>query len=367
MPSGPQGNKTNSPLAQILRNELGSADWPKEGTVLETALIKKASRQAFFDLGRFGTGVVYGVEFLNAKDILRNLAPGDRVPAKIILLEGEEGYIELSLAEAGKQQLWQKAKELEEAGEIVKVRVTGANSGGLTVTFADLELKAFLPVSQLSAEHYPKVEDGDRQKIAEELRKLAGAELDVKVIDVNPRAQKLIVSEREVLSENVKELLQKYAVGQVVDGLVTGIADFGVFVRFVDTPEVEGMVHISELDHRIVDSPKEIVKVNEAVKVKIVDIRDGKVFLSLKALKPNPWETAGEHVVEGQEVGGTVYKFNPFGAIINLEGGLQGTIHVTEFGGVEEMKKALSQGETYTFMVESVKPEEKRITLKLKK
>ncbi len=360
-------NKTQGTITQAIKNELQSADWPKEGMVVEALLIKKLPRRAYFDLGRFGTGIVYGAETLNAKEIIRGLKTGDKLPAKIINMDGEEGYVELSLAEAGKQKLWQQIKELAEAGEVVKAKIQGANAGGLIATIADIELQTFLPVSQLSLDHYPRVTDADRQKIAEELKKFIGQELNVKIIDVNPRSNKIIISEREVLSANVKELLSKYAIGQIVDGLVSGIADFGVFVRFVDNPEIEGMIHISELDHRLVDSPKEIVKINDQLKVKIVDIKEGRVFLSLKALKSDPWDKVSEIYKAGQDISGKLYKLNPFGAVINLDGGLQGLIHVSEFGGQDEMKAALAPDVSHKFMIDSIKPEEKRIILKVKK
>lgn len=365
--TGELNNKTDSALTQAVKNELAAADWPKESSVVEAELIKKLPRRALFDLGRFGTGIVYGAELLNAKEIIRKLKPGDKLPAKIVLLDGEGGYTELSLSEAGKQKLWQEIKELAEAGEVVKAKISGANAGGLTATIGNIDLKAFLPVSQLSLDHYPRVTDADRQKIADELRKFVGEELGVKIIDVNPRSNKIIISEREVLSANVKELLSKYEVGQIVDGIVSGIADFGVFVRFVDNPEIEGMIHISELDHRLVDNPKEIVKINDQLKVKIVDIKEGKVFLSLKALKSDPWEKVNELYKAGQEVSGKLYKFNPFGAVIGLDGGLQGLIHISEFGGQDEMKAALAPDVSHKFMIDSVKPEEKRIILKPKK
>jgi ribosomal protein S1 len=165
----------------------------------------------------------------------------------------------------------------------------------------------------------------------------------------------------------MKAALDKYEVGQTVPGVVSGIADFGIFVKFVDNPEVEGLVHISEIDHRIIDSPKESVKLNENVQVKIIDIKEGRVFLSLKALKSDPWLEAGGLFKEDQEVKGTVYKFNPFGAIIDLEGGIQGLIHVSEFGGIDEMKKEIEVGGEHTFVVGAVKPDEKRLILKLKK
>ncbi|MBM3256917.1 MAG: S1 RNA-binding domain-containing protein [Candidatus Liptonbacteria bacterium] len=353
-------------LLDALKAAIPSGEWPKEGSVVEVKLLRKTDRKVFFDLGKFGTGIVWGVELLNAKEIVKELQPGGTVLAKIKTLESEDGYIELSLAEAGKERLWQQAKELMESGELVKVKIVGANAGGLTATL--LDLKAFLPVSQLSQEHYPRVEDGDRQKIFDELKKFIGEELTVKVIDVNPRHNKFIISEREVVSGNVKELLKKYKAGDEIQGLVTGIADFGAFVRFVDEPQLEGLIHISELAHYIVDNPKEVLKVDETVKVKIIDIReDGRVFLSLKALQQDPWTTLGDRYKKGEEVEGKIYKLNPFGAIIDLGQGIQGTVHIAEFESADAMKAKLPVGDMQKFVVEAVKPEEKRIMLKLKK
>jgi ribosomal protein S1 len=363
----PQSEDTKATaLAQALKTELSAAAWPKEGTVVEVTLIKKLPRKAYFDMGRFGTGIVYGAEIGNAREAVRNLKPGDKMQAKIVALDGEEGHIELSLSEAGKQKLWQQAKELTESGEVIKAKIVGANAGGLMTVVAE-ELKAFLPVSQLSLEHYPKVPDGDRQKITEELKKFIGQELNVKIIDANPRTNKVIVSEREVLSANVKELLGAYTVGQVVDCIVSGVADFGVFVRFTDNPQIEGMIHISELDYKLIENPKELVAINDQLKAKIIDIKEGRVFLSLKALKEDPWDKVSGMFKPGDTVQGKVYKFNPFGAVVALDGDLQGMVHISEFGGQDEMKKALAVGQTYPFVIDAVKTDEKRITLKIKK
>lgn len=360
--------KTSSETAvsvhQVLKNEIGALQWPREGGVVEAELIKKVSRQAYFDLGKFGTGIVFGYEFNNARDIIRNLNIGDRIPAKVVSLDGEDGYPELSLTEAGRQRMWQQVQDLNESGEIIKVKPNAVNPGGLIANIGDL--KAFLPVSQLANEHYPKDAEADKGRAMEELKKLIGVELSVKVISVNSKKNKLIISERDTINVNVKELLTQYQIGQVVDGLVSGIADFGIFVRFTDNPQIEGLVHISEIDHRLIDNPKEMVTMNESVKVKIIDIKEGRVFLSLKALKPDPWEKVHEHYTAGQEVSGKVYKFNPFGAVITLDAGLQGVIHVSEFGGMDEMKKVLVQGSPYHFIIDSIKPEEKRLVLKFK-
>ncbi len=356
--------KASTLLTQILKNEAPQSRL-RENDVVEVSFLRKAAKEAYFDIGKYGTGIVYGVEFTNARETIKNLKPGDKLPAKILDLDGEQGYAELSIAEAGKQRMWQQVQDLQEAGEVVKMKVTGSNSGGLTGSL--LDLRAFLPISQLANEHYSKITEGDRQRATEELKKFVGQELSVKILTVNPRANKLIVSERETMSANVKELLAKYQVGQTVDAMVSGLADFGIFVRFADNPQIEGLVHISEIDYRIIDSPKEVVKLNEAVKVKIIDIRENRVFLSLKALKPDPWLDAGAKYSAGQEVRGKIYKYNPFGATVDLEQGLQGMIHVSEFGSLDEMKQALPVGSAHSFVIDSVKPEEKRIALKLKK
>lgn len=357
--------KSDSDLAQLMRVSPDLAASLKEGELVNSVLLKRMPRAVYFDLGRFGTGVIYGAELLNAKEVLKNLKEGDAVSAKVVEVENDDGYAELSLAGAEKQKAWQTVKELHEKGEVLKVKVSGANAGGL---MAEIEgLKAFLPVSQLSNEHYPRVDDGDKNKILEELKKFVGQELNVKILDFNLRNDKLILSEKEITSQNVKEKLAKYAPEQVVDGIISGVADFGAFVKFADDPEIEGLIHISELDHKLVENPKEVVKVNDQVKAKILEIKDGRVTLSLKALKEDPWVRAGERYQEGTDVSGKVIRFNPFGAFVALDPEIQGLIHVSEFGGVEEMKAKIREGQTYTFHIESVKPAEKRIILKLKK
>lgn len=356
--------KDNS-LSWLLKDNSIFAAPLKVGDLVEGVLIEKAAKRAYFDLNKFGTGLVYGVEFLNASNLIKNLNIGDKVTAKVVDLENEDGYIELSLSEADKQKGWQVIKELQEKNEILTVKINGANTGGLTTQINDIP--AFLPVSQLTSEHYPRVADSDKSKILEELKKLVNQEFKVKIIDVNPRANKLIVSEKEVVEEDIKLMLAKYKVGDVVQGIISGVADFGAFFRFSDNPKIEGLVHISELDHKLIEHPKEVVKVDDVVTAKILEIKDGRVTLSLKALKTDPWEKIEEQYKAGQEILGTVGRFNPFGAFINLSPSIQGLIHVSEFGSLEEMKKQIEIGKEYRFKIEIIKPLEKRIILKLKK
>ncbi|MBI3046269.1 MAG: S1 RNA-binding domain-containing protein [Candidatus Harrisonbacteria bacterium] len=357
--------KTDSAVAQLLRSLPDLGTMAKEGDLVTGTLLRRTPRAVYFDLGKFGTGVVYGTELVNAREALKNLKEGDPITAKVVEAENENGYVELSLAEAGKQKSWQAVKELYEKGEELKVKIIGANAGGL---MAEIEnLRAFMPVSQLSNEHYPRVDDGDKNKILEELKKFIGQELTVKILDFNLRNDKLILSEKEITSANVKEKLAKYAPEQIVDGIISGVADFGAFLKFADDPEIEGLIHISELDHKLIENPKDIIKVNDQVKAKILEIKDGRVTLSLKALKEDPWQKVEERYKAGADIQGKVLRFNPFGAFVSLDPEIQGLIHVSEFGGIEEMKAKIREGETYTFHIDSVKPQEKRIVLKLKK
>ncbi|MDI6734333.1 MAG: S1 RNA-binding domain-containing protein [Patescibacteria group bacterium] len=359
------GNKNNNALiSQLIKIEPSLFSLLKIGDLVEGRVLENRANMLVVDLGRLGTGVVYRIEVQNAKESVKNLKLGDTIHAKVIDPDNKEGFVELSLSEAGKQKAWAEVQELKEKDEPIKIKFSAFNKGGLTGFLSGLQ--TFLPVSQLSTEHYPKVAIDNKTGFSQALELLVGQELTVKIIEANPRNNKLIVSEREASEVSTRELVKNYSIGQVVEGIVSGVADFGVFVRFTDNPAVEGLIHISELSHRIIENPKEVVKVDDVVKVKITEIKDGKVSLSLKALVSDPWLNLGSHYKEGREVKGVVYSFNPFGAIIDLDKDFQGQLSVTEFGGVEEMKKQLIQGKEYHFVIESIKLEERRIILKFK-
>lgn len=357
--------KARSPLIQLLKDNPAAVAVLKKDELIEAIYLGKTNKAVFFDLGKQGTGIVYGVELINAQDTLKTAKPGDTILVKVVDPENDDGYTELSLRETHKQKSWEAVKELKEKDEVIEVKIAAANSGGL---IADLEnLKAFLPVSQLTGEHYPQVTDSDKGQIVEELRKLVGQTLKVKIADIDSKTNKLIISEKAIAAEDIKERLTQYKEGDVIDGIITGVADFGAFIKFANDPKIEGLIHISELDHRLIENPKEIVHIDDVVKAKIVEIKDGRVSLSLKALKPNPWDKVEEKYKQGGEVEGKISRFNPFGAFVGLDEDIQGLIHVSEFGSVEEMRKQLEEGKSYKFTIEMVKPQDKRIVLKLKK
>lgn len=358
-----QTKTTESFELKTLKANSGLMPLLKAGDLVEVHYLENSNKVVYFDIPHVGLGILFGAELSNAKNIFKKMNPGDAITAKVVEPENENGYVELSLAEAGKQKAWQEIKDLKEQDEMISVRIVNANSGGL---IADVNgVQGFLPASQLSNEHYPQKTDGSREKVTEELKKYVGKDLKIKIISINPRTKKLILSEREIVSENVKERLDKYKVGDVISGIISGVANFGAFIRFADDPQIEGLIHISELDHRLIDNPKEVVKVDDLVKAKIVDIKDGRVSLSLKELQEDPWKNIKDKYNEGQKVKGLVYKFNPFGAFIKLDNDILGLIHVSEFGSIDALKTALKKDETYDFVISSIKADDKRLVLKM--
>lgn len=333
----------------------------KIGEIAEGTIVGSGQSAIYVDLGPIGTGIIFGREFYQAKNQLKKLKTGDKLFAKIVELENEDGYIELSLSAAGKEIGWDRLRQLKESGEIIKVKILGANKGGL---IAELEsIQGFLPVSQLSSEHYPRVEGADKTKILQKLQQLIGQDLDVKIFDLDPQEAKLIFSEKATDTEKIKEILKNYNSGDSVEGEITGVVEFGAFMKFND---LEGLIHISELDWQLIEDPSEIVKVGDKVKAKIIEItKDGRVSLSLKALKQDPWAGIEEKYKKGDVVSGKVTKFNPFGAFIEIEPKIQGLCHISEFGNQVKMEESLKIDKSYKFQILQIDPAEHRMTLKL--
>ncbi|MFC1663711.1 30S ribosomal protein S1 [Patescibacteria group bacterium] len=344
---------------------------PRMGEIMEGKIIGVAKKSVFLDLGAWGTGIIYGREFSEAKNTLRDLKIGDSLLVKIIELENEEGYVELSVKEADKEITWENLRKSKEKGELLKVKILGANKGGLLAEVSGIP--AFLPVSQLSSENYPKVEDADKSEILKALQKFIGKELKIKIFDLSSGEQKLILSEKAKETEKIKKILKNYKVGDVIEGQITDVVDFGAFIKFLPSdkktkdkdPELEGLIHISELDWQLIENPSEVVKVGEKVKAKIIDISNNKVSLSLKALKKDPWEKIEKKYKKGDIVKGKVTKFNPFGAFVQISPKIQGLIHISEFGSQEKMAEALEVGKKYDFKILSLDSKEYKISLEL--
>lgn len=353
--------KGKHPMELLLKQKAEHSPFLKIGDIVDGTVMEKKGSRLFVDLGINGTGIVFGREYYEAQDVIKRLEIGAAVAAKVVEPDNEEGYIELSLREAGREKNWQEMRRMMEAGEAISLKVTEANRGGLIMAYRGVS--GFLPASQLSQEHYPRVEGGDKEKIFEELKKLVGVELEVSIIDINPQEEKLILSEKSKETEAVKKRLAQYRVSDAIDGEVAGIVSFGAFVKFGDG--LEGLVHISEIDWQLISNPLDVLKIGEKVKAKIIGIDGDKVSLSLKAMKEDPWSKADEKYKKGERVTGTTVKFNSFGAFVKLDEEIQGLAHISEFGSEAKMKEALRLGEPQEFAILSVDAKEHRLALGL--
>ena len=242
---------------------------------------------------------------------------------------------------------------------VFELPIADANKGGLIINWQGIP--GFLPASQLGPDHYPRVPDGDKDKIFVELKKLIGTKIEVMVITANPKEQKLIFAEKGAGNTERSGLAEKYHVGDAVEGVVTGATEFGVFVKLEEG--LEGLVHISEMDWALVENPKTRYKVGEAIKVKVIEIKDGKVSLSIKALKDDPWKSAAAKYKKDQTVDAVVIKYNKHGALASIEEGVAGLVHISEFANEGALRASLELGKVYPFTIKLFEPKERRMTL----
>ena len=282
----------------------------------------------------------------------------------LIELENDEGYRELSLKAAQLTTAWEDIREKMEKGEFVTTPIININKGGLIVEVNGIQ--GFLPLSQLSSEHYPKVEGGDTTKIVQALQKFKGQEFMVKIIDFSETENKLIVSERAIKEEAAKEDLAKLKVGDVIDGEITEVTDFGAFVRLSES--LDALIHSSEIDWKFVDNPKEILHSGEKIKAKIInlDLATGRIFLSLKALRDDPWLKAEEKYQPGQKIKAKVIKVRQNGAFVELPGDIIGMLPASELGG-KLPSEVLEPGKEYDMAIVNIDAKEHKLALTLEK
>lgn len=335
---------------------------PLEGDLVEGKVVALDKAAIYIDLPPFGTGIIYGREYIIARDLVRKLHVGDSVTAKIVEIGGKSGYIELSLKEAKQALIWGEVEEAIKKKTPLELTVQDANKGGLLMIWQGLQ--GFLPASQLKPENYPRVQDGDKERILEELRKLVGTKLTVTVIGATEDDGKLVFSEKNAGSVDGSTLADEYKVGSVVKGEVTGAVDFGIFVKLREG--LEGLVHISEIDWALVEDPRQFYNTGDEVSVKIIEIKDGKVSLSIKQLKENPWDKAAGKYKKGAQVKGVIIKYNKHGALASIEEGVAGLIHISEFENESELRGKLELGKLYDFKITLFEPKEQKMTLTTK-
>lgn len=346
----------------------------KEGEKMVGVIIDITSHAAYVDLGLTGAGIIYGKEVKDGFGLQqKKLGIGDEIAAAVVLAENEDGYVELSITEAVREEAWKDLVEKQESKELVQVKILDANKGGLMIELNGI--RGFMPVSQLTAEHYPRVEDGDKNKILEILKSFIDTEMTVCVLGADEAEEKLIVSEKEAHKDKERELIAEFKVGDIVDGEVSGVVDFGAFIKFLppskkkdgsEEDELEGLVHISQLDWQLISNPREVVKVGDKVKAKVISIEGTRISLSIRDLKSDPWMSVEKKYKVGGEYKGKINKINHFGAFVYLDSDIHGLAHVSSFPGYpnKNIDEVVEMDKEYTWRVMSVEAKSHRMGLK---
>lgn len=343
------------------------------GDLVEGTVIATSRREILVDLGAKSEGFIANRELEEGLPFVKNLKVGDHVLASVLQAENDQGYIVLSLKRAANERRWRELEDLFEKDKPLKVKVREYNRGGFLAEAAGVT--GFIPMSHLKKGHFGGFSpNGENARVLEEeVGKMIGEELTVKIIEMDRNQNRLVLSEKEALTETERQELEKalasLKIGQVLEGRVTGIMPFGLFVELKGSgrqkalEKLEGLVHISEVAWEKVAHPRDLYRVNDKVKVKVLEVDPGlfKVALSIKQTVKNPWEGAEKRYKVGDVVAGEVLKIVPFGAFVRLEPGLDGLIHVTETTG------PLKVGEKVKALVLEVNPTEQRLALSLKK
>lgn len=329
------------------------------GSVVEGTVTSVKKHEVWIDLGANGTGVVLRREIGHGQ----NLEVGQTITVSVIDPEMEDGYALLSMKRAVKDRGWDELQRLFEAQETIEVAPYDANRGGLLV---ELEgIRGFLPVSQLAAGHYPRVSGADKDEILQKLNALVSKQLRVRILDVSRKDNKLIFSEKEAVKDDMQSRFAELKVGDVVEGTVTGVIDYGAFVN-VDG--IEGLIHISEISWERVDNPRNYVKVGDRIKSKIISINKDRLSLSLKQMTEDPWLAEIKAFKKGDIVEGKITRITPFGAFVQVSPSVEALVHVSEMGDSDNVdpEQLFQLNERKKFKILDIDQEGRKIALSLK-
>ncbi|MFK7779858.1 MAG: S1 RNA-binding domain-containing protein [Candidatus Gracilibacteria bacterium] len=349
-------------LFEELFKESPEIKYPKQGEVISGTIIKIEKKNILVNVNNQFTGLVVAKEVGNTID-LNDLKANQNIDVMVLGDSIERGLLILSLKRANQIKNLSNLAKYNETSEIISVKPTEANKGGLLV---DIDgLKGFIPVSQLTPLHYPRVEGADPEKILEHLNRLVGLDFKVRVINVDENGKKIIFSEKAAIEENRTKALSNLKEGDIVSGVVSGILSYGLFVTFEG---LEGLVHVSEIDWGHVTDPSKFAKVGMKVKVKVIGLDNEKISLSIKRLKENPWDILAKKFKLHDSITAPISRISKFGAFMDLEGGIQGLIHLSEIshGVVKDIREHVRVGEEVTAKIINFEPNKKRIGLSLK-
>lgn len=356
------------PMALLLSEIGDTLQEPKSGDIRMGVIVDKRPHELLIDIGFKSEGIVSGREIERIVEEFPSFEIGDQLPV-FVLREDRDGNVQLSISRALAEQDWERAEELMQSQAIFDGEVESFNRGGVIVKVG--QVRGFVPASQLSFAGVST--NGDEAADGEERwAPLVGETLKLKVIDIDRKRNRLILSERLAMREwrrqQKEQLLDSLKEGDVYDGVISSIADFGAFV---DLGGADGLIHLSELSWNRVSHPNEVVAVGDQVKVQIltVDLDRRRIGLSLRRLLPQPWEIINETYQIGQIVRGRITKLVNFGAFARLDSdGIEGLIHISELSDrrVTHPKEVVSEGEEYDLRIIRIDTDKRRMGLSLK-
>jgi len=335
----------------------------KPGEVLEGTVLFRGKNKLIVDIQGVASGIISGKELRDSFSTFQNLTVGSPVSAMVLEEENEEGMVVLSLRRVSQQKAWDRINALMAEDGTMPFVPQEANKGGLLANIDGI--RTFLPVSQLAPVNYPRVSNADASEIITRLGKFIGHTFIVKIITTDKDAGKIVVSEREAMAEQRAKALEGLRVGDVKEGAVSGIVNFGIFVTFEG---LEGLVHISEIAWGHVKNPSEFVKVGDQVTVRVIGLEGEKLSLSIKQLQKDPWEEIAEKYPVGKKVKGTVMRLTDYGAFVKLESDINGLVHLSELAHhkVGDPADVLKVGQKVDVQVINIEPDERRIGLSIK-
>ncbi|MBI2589738.1 S1 RNA-binding domain-containing protein [Candidatus Berkelbacteria bacterium] len=343
--------QTMDSLAEELGEKLISI---KQGITIKGIVVSVSRARIIVDLDGMALGLIPAREF---SSLVSNIKIGDEISSYVLLAENDDGYAILSLRRADKERHLVSLQENYDAKMPVTILVKDTNRGGLVVEYGNIE--GFLPVSQLASQHQPR---GRKDDIRDALKTLIGKELSAKVITLDAKNNKIVFSEKAAGDSLAEERASQLKIGEEIEGAVTGIVDFGIFVNI---GELEGLVHISEISWDRVDNLDRLYKVGDKVRVQVISIEGGRVSLSVKRLVLDPWQSAIKEFVPGQAITGTVVRISPFGAFIEIAKDVVGLMHISEFGvSVDEgLAGKVKAGDADTFQILSIDTNSRKVSL----
>lgn len=356
---------TNEDTSFLEALEQHDFEVPEVGDIRQGVIVAITQQGVIIDLGLKRDGIVPSSDLSKLGDEEREaLKANDEVAVYVVDTDAPDSLI-VSIYLAQLNQDWIEAEALMNSGEIIEGEVIGYNKGGAIIPFG--RLRGFVPASHLS-ELSRGINDRQRQQ---KLAKLRGKKLPVKIIEVDRRRRRLVFSQRDAQKEweskRRAELMENLQAGDVLQGTVSGMRDFGAFV---DLGGADGLVHISELAWHRIDHPREVVKVGEEIDVYVlkIDKESQRISLSRKSLLPNPWSLVSENYEVNQLVEGTITRIVDYGAFAEIEPGIEGLLHVSQLsrGNVDQPSDVVNVGETHLLRIVSIDQERQRIGLSLK-